>query len=89
MFLVRAAIAHAGVDAASIGFVETHGTATPLGDPIEVTALKRVFAGVPQKRVALGSIKTNIGHTIHAAGVVIGAQPLIEVVPLQQKGADA
>ncbi|WP_316173142.1 beta-ketoacyl synthase N-terminal-like domain-containing protein [Bradyrhizobium sp. SZCCHNRI2049] len=54
-----------------IQMIETHGTGTKLGDPIEVSALKRVFAEVAMHvpYCALGSIKTNIGHTTHAAGV--------------------
>ncbi len=67
----QAAIKNAGITPGSVGFVETHGTATPLGDPIEVEALKRVYsndAGV-EKNCALGSVKSNIGHTIHAAGI--------------------
>ncbi len=42
--VLRAALARAGVDAATIGYIEAHGTATPLGDPIEVAALNQVFA---------------------------------------------
>jgi acyl transferase domain-containing protein len=67
---VRMAIAMAGIDPASISFVETHGTGTPLGDPIEVAALGLAFdlpAG--RKTCILGSVKSNIGHTVHAAGV--------------------
>lgn len=62
----------AGVDPATISYVETHGTATPLGDPIEVAALARAFmrdGAVFERRVALGSVKSNIGHTDAAAGV--------------------
>lgn len=58
----------AGIDPASIGFIEGHGTATPLGDPIEVEALSRVWGGrvVP---CVLGSVKSGIGHLDAAAGV--------------------
>ncbi len=65
------ALAAAGVAPDSIGFIECHGTATPLGDPIEVAALRRVYAGdtfVPAS-CALGSVKGNIGHLDAAAGV--------------------
>ncbi|MBK9607641.1 MAG: aminotransferase class III-fold pyridoxal phosphate-dependent enzyme [Betaproteobacteria bacterium] len=70
--VIRSALEFADIDPATIGFIEAHGTATPLGDPIEVAALKRVFAGVKAKgaRCALGSVKSSIGHLIHAAGVV-------------------
>jgi acyl transferase domain-containing protein len=69
--VVRSALEFAGVDPASIGFIEAHGTATPLGDPIEVAALKQVF-GTAQPvgaRCILGSVKSSVGHLVHAAGV--------------------
>ncbi|WP_163869379.1 type I polyketide synthase [Myxococcus eversor] len=55
----------------SIGYVEAHGTATPLGDPIEVQALDTVFRAGTDKRgfCGLGSVKTNVGHLDAAAGV--------------------
>ena len=54
-----------------IGLRQVHGTATPLGDPIEVQSLCRSYAmrNDPEKYCALGSVKSNIGHVIHAAGV--------------------
>jgi acyl transferase domain-containing protein len=62
----------AGMDPTTIGYVEAHGTATPLGDPIEVAALSRAFGrtgGAFPRKVALGAVKSNIGHTDAAAGV--------------------
>lgn len=59
----------AKVPAESIGYVEAHGTATKLGDPIEVEGLKRAFGKSQEKYCALGSVKTNIGHADAAAGV--------------------
>jgi acyl transferase domain-containing protein len=61
----------AGVDAATIGYVECHGTATPLGDPIEFAALTRAFRRHTGRRqfCAIGSVKTNVGHLDEAAGV--------------------
>lgn len=61
----------AGVTADSISYVEAHGTATPLGDPIEVAALTRAFRASTKQRgyCALGSVKSNIGHLDTAAGV--------------------
>jgi len=61
----------AGVTADSISYVEAHGTATPLGDPIEAAALTKAFrASTKQRRYcALGSVKSNIGHLDAAAGV--------------------
>jgi len=58
----------AGLAPDTAGLVEAHGTGTAMGDPIEVQALKRVFTG-NDGRVALGSIKSNIGHADAAAGV--------------------
>ncbi|WP_321342042.1 SDR family NAD(P)-dependent oxidoreductase [Breoghania sp.] len=59
-----------GIDPASIGLVECHGTGTALGDPIEVEGLTDAFEGVPAGgNCALTSVKTNIGHLLAAAGV--------------------
>jgi len=63
------ALAAAGVPSASIGYVEAHGTGTPLGDPIEVAALNWALAGAPRGSVAVGSVKSNIGHLDAAAGI--------------------
>ncbi len=67
--VIRLAHANAGVDAGSIGYVEVHGTATPLGDPIEFRALMDAFNGAPLQNCALGSVKANVGHLDAAAGV--------------------
>jgi phthiocerol/phenolphthiocerol synthesis type-I polyketide synthase E len=69
--VVRAAQLMAEVEPDTIGFVEAHGTATPLGDSIEVAALTEAFrAGTGRQGFcALGSVKTNIGHLDAAAGV--------------------
>ncbi len=63
--------AMAGVTADSISYVEAHGTATPLGDPIEIAALTRAFRASTKQRgyCAVGSVKSNIGHLDAAAGV--------------------
>ncbi|MGK0204909.1 MAG: phthiocerol/phenolphthiocerol synthesis type-I polyketide synthase E [Planctomycetota bacterium] len=65
------ALAHAAVDPGSIGYIETHGTATPMGDPIEFAALSRVFQGgdASDRACAIGSVKSSVGHLVHAAGV--------------------
>ncbi|WP_405762659.1 type I polyketide synthase [Streptomyces sp. NBC_00045] len=67
---VREAQLTAGTDARTITYVEAHGTATPLGDPIEVTALTQAFRGDTDEQgfCAIGSVKTNIGHADAAAG---------------------
>lgn len=68
---IRAALASAQVDAASITYVECHGTATPLGDPVELTGLAQAFGDAcPAGSVTIGSVKGNIGHLDAAAGVV-------------------
>ena len=68
---IRMALAMADVSADSIGYVETHGTGTPLGDPIEIAALSNAFRDTTDRRkyCAVGSVKTNIGHLDAAAGV--------------------
>lgn len=68
---VAEALAMAGVDAASIGYVESHGTGTPVGDPIEVAALTEAYRRQTSATgyCALGSVKSNIGHLDTAAGV--------------------
>jgi acyl transferase domain-containing protein/acyl carrier protein len=69
--VVAEAQAVAGVSPETISYVEAHGTATPMGDPIEVRALTKAFrAGTERKQFcAIGSIKPNIGHLDTAAGV--------------------
>ncbi|GGA98205.1 type I polyketide synthase [Allosediminivita pacifica] len=61
----------AGVDPRSIGYMEAHGTGTPLGDPIEIAALTRAFRDRTQDTgfCRLGALKANIGHLDAAAGV--------------------
>jgi len=68
---IAAAQDMAGVDPETITFVEGHGTATPLGDPIEVAALTKVFRESTPRRgfCALGAVKSNFGHLDAAAGV--------------------
>ncbi|MGL4573191.1 MAG: amino acid adenylation domain-containing protein [Burkholderiaceae bacterium] len=69
---IRMALDHAGIDARSIGYVEAHGTGTALGDPIEIAALTQAWQMDTQDRqyCAIGSLKSNLGHTIAAAGVL-------------------
>jgi acyl transferase domain-containing protein/acyl carrier protein len=70
--VIVSALEDAGLTADDIHYVEAHGTATELGDPIEVTALTRAFRQTTAAKqfCALGSIKTNIGHADRAAGIV-------------------
>ena len=68
--VIRKAQARAGIDVETIGYIEAHGTATPLGDPIEVAALTKAFTTQTDKKQfsAIGSVKSNIGHLDAAAG---------------------
>ncbi|BAY23355.1 beta-ketoacyl synthase [Calothrix sp. NIES-2100] len=61
----------ADVEPETISYIETHGTGTALGDPIEIAALSQVFRSTTDKKgfCAIGSVKTNIGHLDAAAGV--------------------
>jgi epothilone polyketide synthase D len=76
--VIRAAYSQAGIPAETVAYIETHGTGTPLGDPIEINGLKRAFTQLfqqegmnvpPQAYCGLGAAKTNIGHLEGAAGV--------------------
>ncbi|MFG2638242.1 type I polyketide synthase [Streptomyces sp. NPDC048362] len=62
----------AGVSPATVGYVEAHGTGTAIGDPVELAALDEVFAaeGLAPGTVAIGSVKTNVGHLNAASGVI-------------------
>ncbi|MGB9178314.1 MAG: type I polyketide synthase, partial [Pyrinomonadaceae bacterium] len=68
--VITEALTVAGVKPETVSYVETHGTGTPLGDPIEIAALTQAFrTGFQAKNFcAIGSVKTNIGHTDTAAG---------------------
>ncbi len=80
--VIRQALKNAGVSPADISYVETHGTGTSLGDPIEVKSLKAVLMGdrQPDQPCWIGSAKTNIGHLEAASGIV----GLIKVVLAMQ-----
>jgi acyl transferase domain-containing protein len=69
--VIALAQAVAGVAPETIRYIEAHGTATPLGDPVEMAALTKAFrAGTNKKQFcAIGSVKSNIGHLDPAAGV--------------------
>ncbi|MFD3478745.1 amino acid adenylation domain-containing protein [Streptomyces sp. NPDC058695] len=78
--LIRTALGRAGLRAADLGFLEAHGTGTPLGDPIELDAFREVLdaepqgmparAAGPEGRIWVGSAKANIGHLEGASGLV-------------------
>ncbi len=66
---IKVACQVAEVEPESISFIETHGTGTDLGDPIEVEALIRAFDSQKRGICGIGSVKSNIGHLDSAAGV--------------------
>ena len=70
--VISKALQNAGIKPSSISYVEAHGTGTPLGDPIEVQALGAVYGATHSKDAPLyiGSVKTNLGHTEAASGLV-------------------
>jgi acyl transferase domain-containing protein len=67
--VIRAAHLAAEIDPESISYIETHGTGTPLGDPVEIEALKQGFGTNKKGFCLIGSVKTNVGHLDTAAGV--------------------
>ncbi|MFY1622182.1 SDR family NAD(P)-dependent oxidoreductase [Micromonospora sp. WMMD735] len=85
--VIRAALADAALTPADVSLVETHGTATRLGDPIEIAALAEVFDGDRPEPCQLGSVKANIGHLEPASGLAGLAKVLLclehgEIPPL-------
>ncbi len=81
---IRAALASAGLDPSAVSYIEAHGTGTPLGDPIEIQSLSRIFRtngqGDPPCYVA--SVKANIGHTETVSGVA----GIVKTVLMMQHG---
>jgi acyl transferase domain-containing protein/enoyl-CoA hydratase/carnithine racemase/acyl carrier protein len=69
--LLRDVYARFGIDPGGIELIEAHGTGTKLGDPIEIDGLKSAFLPATDRKqyCAIGSVKTNIGHCLTAAGV--------------------
>lgn len=69
--LVRTALANALVASDNISYVEAHGTGTSLGDPIEISSLTAAFSDSfkREKKCAVGSLKSNMGHMEAAAGI--------------------
>ncbi|MGW3567955.1 amino acid adenylation domain-containing protein, partial [Streptomyces sp. NPDC000941] len=83
--VIRTAIDRAGIGADTVGYVEAHGTGTLLGDPIEIAGLVDAFGGPvePDRRekrplVAVGSLKSNIGHLEAAAGIAALTKVLLQ-----------
>jgi acyl transferase domain-containing protein/acyl carrier protein len=69
--VIAEALLMAGIEAETVGYVEAHGSGTPLGDPVEIAALTQAYRGVTERSgfCAIGSVKTNLGHCNAAAGV--------------------
>jgi len=67
--VIRSALNYAGVTGEQVRYIETHGTGTPIGDAIELRALKEAYGAEKKVRAALGSVKANIGHLDCAAGI--------------------
>lgn len=69
--VIKRAYQRSGIDPRTISYLEAHGTGTSLGDPIEITGLKKAFQDytVDKKFCAIGSVKSNIGHCESAAGI--------------------
>ena len=69
--VITRALQSAQIDPVTVGYVECHGTATPLGDPIEVASLASVYCAerTTENSLLIGSVKSNIGHTEGAAGI--------------------
>lgn len=82
--LIRSVYAAAGLDPSEIGYIESHGTGTAVGDPIEAAALGAVFGHRRPKTSPLyvGSLKSNIGHLEGASGVV----SVIKTIMMLEKG---
>ncbi|WP_262691740.1 beta-ketoacyl-ACP synthase II [Kordiimonas aestuarii] len=66
---MQAALKRAGIDASDLDYINAHGTSTPVGDPIEFGAVKRLLGSAADK-VAMSSTKSSIGHLLGAAGAV-------------------
>jgi 3-oxoacyl-[acyl-carrier-protein] synthase II len=79
--VMQAAIRDAGVEAKQVGYVNAHGTSTPLGDAIETLALKRVF-GEHAKKMAVSSTKSMTGHLLGGAG---GLEAGVSVLALRDQ----
>ncbi|MCZ0971647.1 polyketide synthase [Streptomyces albulus] len=78
---MAAATARSGLDPRAITYVEAHGTGTALGDPIEISGLMRAYEDqdLTGRRIAIGSVKSNIGHAESAAGIAAVTKVLLQL----------
>ncbi|MEP0791424.1 MULTISPECIES: type I polyketide synthase [Cyanophyceae] len=81
---IRKAYSNAGIDPQTVSYVETHGTGTLLGDPVEIEGMTQAFRTFTDNRefCAIGSVKSSIGHMLSASGIV----SLIKVALAMQHG---
>ncbi|KJH66471.1 SDR family NAD(P)-dependent oxidoreductase [Chromobacterium violaceum] len=86
--LLKSAYRQAGVDPRSVGYIEAHGTGTPLGDPIEINGLKTAFGELAEEMgiaslgrgyCGVGSVKSNVGHLELAAGIAGVIKALLQL----------
>jgi acyl transferase domain-containing protein/acyl carrier protein/SAM-dependent methyltransferase len=83
--VIKSALENAAIDPSDIGYIEAHGTGTALGDPIEMSAIEKVFVGSSSNRkhpLQVSSIKTNLGHLESAAGIA----GIIKTILIVQNG---
>jgi thioester reductase-like protein len=66
---MRNALVNSGVKPNQVSYVETHGTGTPVGDPMEVAAIAQVYSQDRNEPLTIGSVKTNVGHTESCSGI--------------------
>jgi polyketide synthase PksL len=79
--LILHALKKADIDPKTLSYVETHGTGTSLGDPIEITGLMKAFEGGAEEKqfCPIGSVKSNIGHLESAAGIASVTKALLQI----------
>jgi polyketide synthase PksL len=79
--LVASALRNANIDPKTLSYIETHGTGTSLGDPIEIAGLLKAFAGSTEEKqfLPIGSVKSNIGHLESAAGIASITKALLQI----------